>query len=422
MAIHVVSSGEALWSISQTYRVPIPVIKEVNGLIGDNLTTGLALYIPDEQLPERFYTIKPGDSLWSLARRFSTSIRAIVQANPGIVPTSLYIGQVLIIPTPLKYPAQTLAFVDAFIPLPISEKLNQISNNLTYIAVFTYSVRPDGTLIEPNDDALIKEIKAHNIKPLMVLSNYGAGGFSPELATQVLEANVRRTLILNIVRKINEKGYSGISIDFESIPAEQRPNFTAFLTELKKAMGNLLLQVNVFSKTWDMPTNPFAGAFDYAEIGKIADIVTVLTYDYGYTVGPPDPVAPAWWINQVLTYATSLIPKNKIMMAIPLYGYEWHLPDTPEIDAVPIAVNAAQNQALQNFSAIQYNNIAEAPYYTYFVSGKQHIVWFEDPRSIRAKYRLMETFELLGAAYWRLRYDFPQNWAYVSSYINVIKT
>lgn len=421
MAIHVVKRGDTLWSISSRYGISIPQIREGNGLISDNLIPGLALYISDHGLPERFYAIKPGDNLWRVAAQFSTSIAAIMQVNPGLIPENLGIGQIITIPTPIKYAAQTLAFVDAFIPAPISEQLNRYSSSLSYIAIFTYAALPDGTLSEVNDQAIIKEIKAHNIKALMVLSNYASGGFSPELAGQILIPDVRRALIQNIVRKLNEKGYNGISMDFEAIPAINRADYTAFLRELKEAIGNLVLQVNIFSKTWDMPTNPFAGAYDYSQIGIIADIVTVLTYDYGYTTGPPDPVAPIWWIDQVLKYATSQIPANKVMMAIPLYGYEWLLPDTPDIDAVPIAVNAAQNQALQNYGVIQYNTIAQTPYYTYYKNGREHIVWFEDARSIVAKYRLLESYDLLGAAYWRLRYDFPQNWEYLRKNINVVK-
>jgi spore germination protein len=421
VAIHVVSSGETLWAISVRYEVSINLLQEVNGLFSDFLMPGLALYIPNQSQPERFYAIQPADNLWKIAEKFNTSIAAIMQENPGIMVENLLVGQVLRIPTPYKYTAQTLAFIDAFIPQPITEQLNKISTNLTYLAIFSYSVLPDGTLTDVEDTALIQQIKAYNIKPLMVLSNYESGGFSPELASQVLETNTRYQLVQNIVQKLNEKGYSGISLDFEAIPASLRDHFTAFLRELKAAMGNLVLQVNVFSKTWDMPTNPFAGAFDYYEIGKIADIVTVLTYDYGYTVGPPDPVAPVWWIDQVLSYATSLIPRKKLMMAIPLYGYEWILPDTPEINAVPISINNAQNQALQNYAVIQYNTIAQAPYYLYEVNGYQHIVWFEDPRSIEAKYRLMESYELLGAAFWRLRYEFPQNWSYLDRNVDVVK-
>lgn len=109
MAVHVVTYGDTLWLISRTYGVPIANIKELNGLTSDLLMPGLALYIPDHTLPERYYTIKASDTLWQIAQQFNTSIQAIFQANPGIVAQNLSIGRVLRIPTPFRYPMQTLA-------------------------------------------------------------------------------------------------------------------------------------------------------------------------------------------------------------------------------------------------------------------------------------------------------------------------
>lgn len=421
MAIHVVNRGDTLYSISRTYRINIAKIREVNGLTSEILMPGLALYLPIETLPTQYYSIKAGDTLWRIGQRFQTSIPSILQANPGVVAENIYIGQIITIPTPMRYTMETLAFIDTFIPTSIGEKLSAYSDQLSYLALFTYSVTPTGTLIEADDRALIQEIKQNNVKPLMVFSNYANNAFSSELAAQVLQSEIRSIMINNIVRTLRNKGYAGISLDFEMIPPTHRDAFTAFLRELKQAMGNLILHVSVFSKEADMPTNPFAGAFDYAAIGQIADIVTVLTYDYGYVVGPPDPIAPTWWINQVLSYATTLIPRNKLMIAIPFYGYDWLTPDTPEVNAKTLSVNAAQNQALQKYTVINYNTVAEAPFYSYVSNGQVRTVWFEDPRSMVAKYKLIEAYNLLGVSYWRFRYDFPQNWSYLQNNIQVSK-
>ncbi|MDC3417362.1 glycosyl hydrolase family 18 protein [Aquibacillus salsiterrae] len=421
MAIHVVASGDTLWKIGSRYHVSIQQVKEMNGLTSEVLMPGLALYIPTQSLPERYYTIQPGDMLWRIAQQFETSIDAIYRANPGLIAENLYIGQVLTIPTNVRYQMETLAFIDAYIPSTITERLDAYRDQLTYLAVFTYSVHTDGTLTDINDKELIEEIKDRNIKPLMVISNYESGTFSSSLASTVLQPSIRGALIKNIVNKLVQKGYAGVSIDFEFIPPSQRNDFTAFLQELKRAIGNLTMQVNVFSKSTDMPTNPFAGAFDYDAIGQIADVVTVLSYDYGYTIGPPDPVAPIWWIDQVLRYAISLIPQDKLTMAIPFYAYNWAIPDTTEENAKALSVNAAQNLALQKYAMINYDERGQSPYFYYSLGNQNHIVWFEDIRSLVAKYRLLEAFNLRGVAYWRFRYDFPQNWAYLNQNIQVKK-
>ncbi|TKD70795.1 glycosyl hydrolase family 18 protein [Pseudalkalibacillus hwajinpoensis] len=420
MAIHTVMMGDNLWGISIAYGVPIATIKTVNGLVSDRLVPGLNLYIPDQVLPERYYQIKPGDTYWKLSQQFQTSIQAIMTANPSVNPNALPIGLRIRIPTPQKYPMQTLVFFDALTGAPYLETLNDLADSITYLAIFTYSFTSEGELLTIDDDLILQRAKALNIKTLLVISNYENRMFSPVLANVVLQDAARRkTLVQSLVKKVKEKGYAGVSIDFEFVPADRRNDFTTFLKELKQALGNLILQLNAHAKSSDMPTNRLVGFLDYKATGEVVDIVSVMTIDYGYAIGPPDPIAPVWWIEQVLMYATGEINRRKVMMAMSLYGYDWTVPR--EANAKMVSNQDAQNGALSGWIPIQYNPIAQAPNYSYNLMNKEHIVWFEDIKSITAKYKQMEAYNLLGSTYWRLRFLFPQNWAYVKKNIAVIK-
>ncbi len=420
MAIHTVVVGDNLWRISMAYGVPISILKNVNGLISNRLVPGLHLYIPDQEMPERFYQIQPGDTFWKLSQQFRTSIQAIMTANPAINPNAIPVGLRIRIPTLEKYPMQTLVFFDALAGTPYVDTLNNIAGSITYLAVFTYSFTPEGKLLLINDDAILQQAKALNIKPLLVISNYAGRMFSPELANVVLENKERRaTLVQNLVGRVNEKGYAGVSIDFEFVPPERRKDFTSFLQELKKGLGSLTLQLNAHAKSSDMPTNRLVGFLDYKAAGEIVDIVSIMTIDYGYAIGPPDPIAPVWWVEQILMYATGQINRRKIMMAMSLYGYDWALPKL--IDAEMLSVQNAQNRAINAWIPIQYNQVAQAPTYRYNVINSEHIVWFEDIQSITAKYKQMQAYNLLGTTYWRLRFQFPQNWAYVEKNMIVLK-
>lgn len=421
MAIHTVKSGDTLWSISVQYHTTVDKLKEVNGLTSNLIVPGLALYIPELGAPTRYYYIRPGDTFWALSQRFQTSIQAIMQANPTLNPYQLQIGQRINIPSPLKYELQTLAFVDAYLPFPYEEMLQKYASQITYLAIFSYSVTPDGHLITIPDEEIIETSKKYNIKPLMVIGNIANGTFDVELVDNVLEPRNRATLLSEIKRVVVEKGYAGVSIDFEFMPAERRNDFTLFLYELKKALGSLLLHVNVFSKSAENTTNPFSGAFDYREIGNIVDMMAIMTIDYGYTIGPPDPIAPLWWLESIFMYATGQVNRRKIMMSIPLYGYDWKTPIIKGVDAKAGSNLYLQNQAINKLSPISYDQRAEAPTYPYKNDAQSHEVWFEDIRSIEAKYRLLEVYRLLGTTFWRLRYAFPQNWAYLNKNYHVKK-
>ncbi|WP_209367807.1 glycosyl hydrolase family 18 protein [Sediminibacillus dalangtanensis] len=425
MEIHVVRPGDTLWSIAFAYQTTIEAIRKTNGLTSDLLMPGLALYVPSPAvLPVRYVRIQQDDSLAKLARKWRSTIPLLLQANPDISPTNLPIGNVLAIPSPVRYPIRTIGFIDAFDPASIPELLDEPSASLTYGAVFTYAAQSDGGLSDVDDEELIEALIHRDIDPLMVVSNYAEGTFSPELAESVLQPEARTVLVNNIVHTIEEKGYKGVSLDFEFIPPSSREAFTTFFKELKAAIGDLLLHVNVFAKSEDMPDNPFSGAFDYLAIGASADLVTVLTYDYGYTEGPPDPIAPIGWVEDVVRYAASLIPESSLTIAIALFGYDWPGTSAANTTGPATALSAleAQQKALENYTVIEYDQEARSPYYTYTLNEQKRTVWFEDIRSLSIKYQLLEAYQLAGAAYWRIGYDFPQNWAYLEKNMAVLKT
>ena len=420
MSVHTVVSGDNLWRLSLAYAVPISTIKTMNGLISDRLVPGLNLYIPDQDLPERFYQLKQGDTFWNLSQQYKASVQEIVAANPTLNPTALPVGARIRIPTVQKYQMETLIFFDAIEGSPYLETLNKLANFITYLAIFTYSFTPMGELIMVNDDLILQTTKQLNIKPLLVISNYDVQTFSAELADIVLQSKERRrTLVKNLVTIVKEKGYAGVSVDFEFVPPDRRKDFTAFLQELKKGLGDLTLQLNAHAKSSDMPTNRLVGFLDYRAVGEVVDIVSVMTIDYGYAIGPPAPIAPVWWVEEMLMYATGQINRRKVMMAMSLYGYDWAMPTQQPAEMIPVL--NAQNRAISGWLPIQYDQTAQAPTYSYNLLDKEHIVWFEDIESMKAKYKQMQAYDLLGATYWRLRFPFPQNWAYVEKNMRVIK-
>ncbi|WP_191991970.1 glycoside hydrolase family 18 protein [Bacillus aerolatus] len=421
MAVHTVMPGDTLWKLSSVYGVPISALMRINGLVSGALVPGLNLYIPDEALPERFYQVKAGDTLWKIAQTFQSSVQLIIAANPSLSPNKLKINERLRIPTWQSYTMQTLVFMDAFDPTPYLDTLKSLASHITYLAIFTYSFTRDGMLIQANDEQILKDCKQNNIKPLMVVSNYEGGTFSTELADHILNPARRPVLIRNIVTAVIQKGYAGVSVDFEFVSPTRRQDFTAFVRELKRALGRRVLQVNAHAKTGDQPTNRLTGFLDYRAIGEAADITAVMTIDYGYALGPPAPISPVWWIEQVLTYVVSQIDPRKLMMAINLYGYDWTLPPQPGRTAAMLTVLAAQNQAIASGVPIQFDSRAQSPSYRYRRGGLEHAVSFEDVKSVAAKYELMEVYNLLGTTYWRLRFSFPQNWAYVNKNIRVEK-
>ena len=143
----------------------------------------------------------------------------------------------------------------------------------------------------------------------------------------------------------------------------------------------------------------------------------LMTYEWGYTYGPPMAVAPLPQVRAVLDYAVSVIEPKKIFLGVPLYGYDWALPYVRGTTrAESISPRRAVELALQYRADIRYDEQARAPYFYYTDrAGRSHVVWFEDARSMDARLRLVAEYGLQGAGCWNLMREMPQFWTLLNA-------
>lgn len=116
------------------------------------------------------------------------------------------------------------------------------------------------------------------------------------------------------------------------------------------------------------------------------------------TYGPPMAVAPINMVRRVVEYALTEIPAKKISLGIPNYGYDWALPyERGVTKADSIGNKEAVQIAIDHGVDIKFDEVAKSPHFTYWQYGIQHEVWFEDIRSVDAKFALIKEFGLQGA-------------------------
>lgn len=146
-------------------------------------------------------------------------------------------------------------------------------------------------------------------------------------------------------------------------------------------------------------------------IGQAANGVLLMTYEWGYTYGPPMAVAPINKVKEVLDYAITQIDTNKISLGIPNYGYDWPLPyERGVTKARTIGNIEAVQLAIMKEVPIRFDEIAKSPYFIYEEAGITHEVWFEDVRSINEKFNLVYNYKLRGVGYWQIMQLFRANW------------
>ncbi len=410
MIIHVVKPGDSVYSIARAYGVPPQKIIADNELTNpERLVVGQTLVVMADT---RTHTVTRGQTLYSIARIYGVPLTQLRAANPQITdPSKLAVGQVIFIPVG----QQKLGTIDvngyAF-PNIDRNVLAKTLPYLTYLSIFSYQVRPDGSLTVINDAPLIEAARQAGVAPMMVITNIEEGAsFSSELASTILtNAQVRQTLLDNVESTLKSKNYSGLDVDFEYIYPEDREAYNRFLEEAAARLRpqGYILTTALAPKTSAGQRGLLYQAHDYPAHGRIVDHVILMTYEWGYTYGPPMAVAPIIPVRRVIDYAVTAIPPEKILMGMPNYGYDWTLPFMQGSAARTVTNVGAVDLAAREGAAIEYDAASQAPFFTYYDDArKRHVVWFEDARSIQARLRLVSEYGLGGVSYWTINRVFP---------------
>ncbi|KAA0543135.1 LysM peptidoglycan-binding domain-containing protein [Bacillus sp. BGMRC 2118] len=427
MQIHVVQRGQSLYGIASAYGTTANDIAEANEIsTSASLVVGQTLVIP---IIGRFYWIKPGDSLWSVANRFGISYQRLAQINRISVNQPLAVGTRLYIPPLPKRNAETNAYVEPIgntVKPEIENAARDAAPYLTYLAPFSFQIQRDASLKEPLLNNFPTIATQNGVTLMMVVTNLENGQFSDELGRIILTSeDLQNKLLTNIITTAKKYNFRDIHFDMEYLRPEDRERYNSFLRKAKNRLSaeGYLMSTALAPKTSATQKGKWYEAHDYKAHGEIVDFVVIMTYEWGYSGGPAMPVSPIGPVREVLEYALTEMPGSKIMMGQNLYGYDWTLPYVPGGQyAKAVSPQRAIELAAENNVAIQYDYKAQAPHFNYTdQEGKEHKVWFEDARSIQAKFDLIKELGLRGISYWKLGLPFPQNWLLINENFNVVK-
>lgn len=418
MYIHIVQENETVESIAAAYGASVQRIISDNGLFNlPHLVVGQALII---LIAEIVHTVQPGETLYSIARMYGMTVIELRQKNPGLITREyLYVGEEVVI----TFQGENNLPVEIYSFVYPSVRDNVLRRALPYVskcAVFGYGFREDGSLIPITDSHIIEFCYQFQTAPVLLLTSIDeSGGFGSGVPSRIFnDVNLQNIVIGNLLAEMRQRGYTGLDIDFEYINVEDREAYISFVQNATMQMNENGFTVNVdlAPKTSSSQQGTLYEGHDYAALGAAANTVMVMSYEWGYTYGPPMAVAPLPQVRNVLTYAVSEIPPEKIYMGLPNYGYDWRLPYERGVTrARSIGNDEAIRIAEANNAVIQYDNAAETPYFEYIAAdGSEHVVWFEDIRSIQKKFQLINELNLRGGGYWNLMRTFNQNWAYLS--------
>ena len=412
--IHVVRSGETVSSIARQYGVDPRRLAVDNGVPDTGaLAVGQTLTI---RFPRQVYAVRQGDTLSSIARSFGVTVRQLYRRNyqldgrdqlvPGQSLVISYLGEKLgaVTTNSYAYPYIDRRILDAALPY------------MSCLTPFTYGITVTGGLLPLEDGMLLSAARELGSLPLMHLSSMTEEGqFSNQRSSMVLtDPQIQQAFIAAVVETVRQRGYRGVDVDFEFVFPGERQAYVDFVAALRRELAPMSYPVLVAlaPKTYAQQPGLLYEGHDYGGLGAAADFVLLMTYEWGYSYGPPMAVAPIPQVRQVLDYAVTEIPAGKIFLGIPNYGYDWPLPFRQgETRARSLSNQEAVALAVHYGADIQYDETAQSPFFYYTAEdGRAHVVWFEDGRSMEAKLRLVAEYGFHGAGYWNLMRPFAQGW------------
>ena len=418
MVIYTVKAGDSLESVAAQFGTT------AERLAADNLLERPGELVVGQTLvilqPLVSYRVRSGDTLYSITRQFGTNVNTLWRNNPSLGgEDEVTTGKTLNIVLPeTVYSRQ--AESGGYVYANVSEEvLRRTLPYLTYLTIFTYGFREDGTLIDIDDERIVELARTYGVAPVMHLSSLSERGtFSTELSSRLLSDEALQGKVIDEVeRVVRARRYEAIDVDFEYVDGQYAEAYVAFIRRLRERLAPLDIKVFVaLAPKYNAEQEGLLyEGHDYAGMGEAADGVILMTYEWGYSRGEPQAVAPIDKVRRVVEYAVSVIPREKIFLGTPNYGYDWRLPFVMgETVARSLSNVDAVQQAWDKSALISFDETAASPTYRYYdrenARPVEHVVWFEDARSVAATMALIDEFSLRGFFVWNVMRFFPALW------------
>lgn len=423
MTIHVVQSDETINSIADKYGVSVDRLILDNGIKNHRkLVMGETIVILK---PEISYTVQEGDTLGSIADKYEITIFQLLRNNPFLSDREyIYPGEMIVI----SYEGniiRSIATNGYAYPFIDRNVLRKTLPFLTYLTIYSYEVTSEGNINDIDDIDIIQTAKAYGVAPIMMLI---ASSQSMEEEINVFHSILssierQEQFINNLLRILETKGYSGVSINTPYILQMDRKLYEDFIIKfserLSKAGYKVFDTLNI--RIFQLLSGTIFVGIDYSKLAHMVDGIIVISYEIGYSEGIPSGTTSMDTLRRFIDYSTRLISPEKTYLGVPVIGYIWKLPYIPGISmGIAITYDSALEIAFEYDAEIQYDEITNSAYFQY-ISGDEFVVRFWDARSVDSFVKIVPEFGLNGINIWNIMSWFPQMWLVINSQYEIDK-
>jgi spore germination protein YaaH len=242
----------------------------------------------------------------------------------------------------------------------------------------------------------------------------------------------RQAFVDFVLSECKKNGYTGFQIDFENVKWTDRDLLSAFVGEIAAALHQEKLQLTIAT----VPNAPGApgdsgfahwlyanwrGAYDLKALAQSVDLICLMTYDQNTRYTQPGPVAGYLWTVQQLDYALQFVPREKLSLGIPVYGYHWFAGDPGESDKPnPTAEYIGQQEVDQYLAAYhphpEWDASDRAAWFYFYKDDTREWVFYTDKRGFQERWNLARDRKLQGFCSWVLGTEDPEIWTLLPSH------
>ena len=294
---------------------------------------------------------------------------------------------------------------------------------VTDVAYFAEQMGTDGSLPttgwSTSGKALVTAGHANGARVVMTVMLFNTST-TDKIHTFLSTASAVQAGTTNIVNAVKSVGGDGVDLDFEFVSGTDKAAFTSFVQGLASAMHAAIPGSDV---SIAMPSEAYPG-YDLAALGQAADTLMIMGYDYHWASSDPGPVSPLadsalWGKNLSQGYTIGLfkanVPPSKLVMGMPLYGYDYHATSTtiPGKRVTGTTASAVEYKTAEVDAPLRgrkWDTASSTPYYVYTDDAGARQAFYDDAESLGLKIDQAFGAGLAGIGLWALGYESSSFW------------
>lgn len=306
---------------------------------------------------------------------------------------------------------------------PTIESISDWQDSLDEVSPYWYWILQNGTIQrthnETEDLNVITFLHQKDIDLIPMISNNHDTETINEISRNV---SFQTQHIQDIIDLIRQFSYAGVDINYENIPTSEKDGYANFIMNLSEAIHGIgkKLYVSVFPKVAEDENREGPGGYDYERIGTYADRVRIMAYNLHWSTAPTSgPITSLEWLEEIFSYAVTAMPRHRIQLGVPQYGYDW------VVNKDGKRLELAENVTFSNVLSIQkeynverkWNSTSRTPYIEYKEkSGKLHHLHYSDSESLMHQMKFIGEMRLDGVAIWKIGGEDPDSSYYIKKY------